>query len=635
MRGSGGSAAGVSRPGPELRPLSESTTPTGSGRAMVDELRHPTRRISLRRLPAITSGAVRLVWRAARKELVGSLALQLLSSAVLALQVVAARYLLLRLLGPAAGRSRNFHAALPWVIAISGLFALGAIVAVLQAELSRVLSEMVARFSNRLLADVAAGADLIDFDDPAFHDRMRRATVNATMRPIQMTTGLVTVGASAVAAVGLGVTLMLIEPLLLVVGLVSVVPLTLVTVKLGRALYQFGVEQTPLDRRRSYIQQLLTEKDPAKEVRAYGLTPYLKALYDDLYDQRLVALRSLVRKRTVQGIAGGLVTGAATGGMVGLLILFLSDGRISLAGAGAALGALLLLGSQLRGLASGIGRLYESALYIEDFNDFVAARAAAHASTFDTKDADRNPGPIEVSGVTFTYPSRTEPSLEDVSLTIPPGSVVALVGENGSGKTTLAKLLAGLYRPQSGSITGIGQNDERRVAVLFQDFMRYFMSARDNITMGDWTRASESSAVHEAAARAGADTFLGRLAHGYDTLLGPQFLGGSDLSGGQWQRVALARAFFRDAPLVVLDEPTASLDPQAEADLFAVVRNLFAGRSVVLITHRFGNVRMADCIYVLDEGRIIEQGRHHELMELGGTYHRLYSLQAEAYSAVE
>lgn len=606
------------------------------GRSMAEELGHPRLQVPLRQLPHIALRAVSLVWQAAPKALTGTLVLQIVSSAILALQVVSGRYLLLRLLHPSG--PRDFHNAIPWLVAVAVLFALGAVVTVLQTELQRLLSELVARFSMQRVLDVAAAADLIAFDDPEFHDRLQRATINASMRPVQMTTGLVSVASAALATVAVSATLIVIEPYLLVLGLISVLPVTVISLKLGRAFYHFAVEQTPIERQRIYVQRLLTEKDSAKEVRAYELAPYLNGVFGELYDVRLVALRRLIRKRTTQGVFSGVVTGVVTGGMLGLLVLFVSDGRISLAGAGAALAALLLLASQVRSLSSGVGRLYESALFIKDVNDFNEfAKATPQSPARPTAGgAEAAPGAISVQNVSFTYPSRSEPSLSDVSLTIPRGQVIALVGENGSGKTTLAKLLAGLYTPQSGSIIPDTESGKpERVAVLFQDFVRYFMSARSNIAMGDWKRSSDHDGVTNAARQAGAHDFLAGLPGGYESLLGPQFLGGSDISGGQWQRVALARAFFRDASLVVLDEPTASLDPQAEADLFASVRELFAGRSVVLITHRFGNVRSADRIYVLDQGRIIEQGRHEELMALGGTYCRLFSLQAEAFTTVE
>jgi ATP-binding cassette, subfamily B, bacterial len=243
--------------------------------------------------------------------------------------------------------------------------------------------------------------------------------------------------------------------------------------------------------------------------------------------------------------------------------------------------------------------------------------------------------------VTFQYPTATESALRNVSLNIRKGEIVALVGENGSGKTTLAKLLAGLYRSTAGSISwdGVDINgvDARQlrtaIAAIFQDFVRFHLRARDNVGLGRVDAVDDLDDIREAARHADADAFLSSLPDGYQTVLGPEFDGGSDLSVGQWQRVALARAFFRHAPFVILDEPTAALDPRAEHELFERIRGLLSGRTVLLISHRFSSVRNADRIYVLQDGRITEAGTHEELMELNGHYAELFQLQAAAYLA--
>jgi ATP-binding cassette subfamily B protein len=229
--------------------------------------------------------------------------------------------------------------------------------------------------------------------------------------------------------------------------------------------------------------------------------------------------------------------------------------------------------------------------------------------------------------------------LRDVSLEIAPGEVVALVGENGSGKTTLAKVLAALYVPDQGRVTWNGVDTagadrdalRQNVAVIFQDFMRFALPARENIGLGRSDRLPDDEGVRAAARVTGAHGDLERLPDGYDTVLGPAFAGGTDLSLGQWQRVALARALFRDAPFVILDEPTAALDAQAEHDLFAGIRELMSGRSVLLISHRFSSVREADRIHVMDAGSIVESGSHDDLMASGGRYARLFDLQAAPY----
>jgi ATP-binding cassette subfamily B protein len=271
------------------------------------------------------------------------------------------------------------------------------------------------------------------------------------------------------------------------------------------------------------------------------------------------------------------------------------------------------------------------------FDDFVASvpEAFPAGGPQPNRDFER----ITVRNVSFTYRGATKPVLHGVDLDIRRGEVVALVGENGSGKTTLAKLLCALYRPTSGTIcwddvdtAGCDPAAVRAgIAVVFQDFVRYpSLTAGQNIGIGMPSRIHDRTAIEEAARRAGAHDVIAALPDGYDTLLSRNF-GGTDLSTGQWQRVALARAFLRDAPLVVLDEPTAALDPRAERDLFQTVASLYRSRSALLISHRLSSVRFADRICVLAGGRIIESGGHEDLLALGGTYAELFELQAHAY----
>jgi ATP-binding cassette subfamily B protein len=246
---------------------------------------------------------------------------------------------------------------------------------------------------------------------------------------------------------------------------------------------------------------------------------------------------------------------------------------------------------------------------------------------------------VRAEAVTFRYQGTAAPAVNEVSLEIVPGEVVALVGANGSGKTTLAKLLAGLYAPDAGRVTWNGLDTttpestalRSGVTVAFQDFMRYALPADENVGLGRHERLPDADGVRRAAEVVGADRDIERLPDGYATILGPDFAGGVDLSLGQWQRVALARAIFRDAPLMILDEPTAALDAEAERNLFARMRDLLAGRGVLLISHRFSSVREADTIHVMHEGAIVESGTHEELIAHAGRYAELFRMQAARY----
>jgi ATP-binding cassette subfamily B protein len=301
---------------------------------------------------------------------------------------------------------------------------------------------------------------------------------------------------------------------------------------------------------------------------------------------------------------------------------------------------MVLLGQRLSAGSFGSQMLLESALFLDDFLTFVARAPAGRSAAAAPPPRDPDAPPVVAEDLWFSYAGSDRPVLRDVSVRVEPGQVVALVGANGSGKTTLAKLLAGLYVPERGRVLLHGADtaqaerhaQRRDVAVVFQDFVRYFLPVRDNIAMGRHERFADDAAVVDAARRAGADADVERLPAGYATMLGPAFAGGVDLSAGQWQKIAIARLFFRDAPFVILDEPTAALDARAEHELFARIRELLAGRAVLLISHRFSTVREADRIYVLEEGAVIEAGSHDELLALDGTYAEMFLLQATAYA---
>jgi ATP-binding cassette subfamily B protein len=624
-----------------IRAMANETAP--EERTVLDQMLNPDRQRRLRDMPRLIVQAFGVVWAAARRPFCWTVALQIVTSIATAAELLLSRKLLTQILGQHAGTYKlDFGAAVPVIIAMGAALAVSAAASFGNGEINSLLGELVSRDAAARMMDVSSSVDLISYENPEFNNRLQRAQIAASTRPLQMTNGLIGLGGSLTTLLGIAVALLIIQPFVLLVALLASLPLWLATSASSRALFNYARRQTARDRRRYYLQLILSQKETAAEVRAFDSVRFLRARWDRLYDERLADLRNLLRQRIRQGVAGALASGALTGGALALLLWFVANGHLSLPTAGAAAAAVAVLSNTLNGAIGNIGSLYESALFIRDFHEFADQVPKRWTSGAEATGRVGHPpfAEIDVHDVGFTYPSRTEPSLQGVSLSIQRGQVIALVGENGSGKTTLAKLLSGLYRPSTGRIewdgvdtAEINSKDLRsHVAVLFQDYVRYFLTARDNVAIGRTTREPTDEAVVPAAARAGLDHVLTELPKGYDSMLGPQFDGGIDLSGGQWQRLALARAFYRDAELVVLDEPTAALDPRAEAELFGRVRDLFEGRTVVLISHRFASVRLADHIYVLDGGRLVEDGDHDALMARSGLYAELFNLQARAYA---
>jgi ATP-binding cassette subfamily B protein len=589
----------------------------------------------LRRFPSLLRTAVSIVWQAAPRDLALCAALQLVAGVAIAVQLLLIRALLSDLLGG----DPEFGSVVPEVAALAVIGIAVGMLGAWGAARQQVLSQLVMRYAQDRMARTAAAVDLIAFDSPGFHDHLQRAQVSAAARPTQMTNALIGLVAALTTIGGVVFALLLIQPLFCLLIVVAYVPTTIAANRASRLLYRYTVAQTARERLRSYLFQVLTGKLPAQEIRAFDLGGFLSDRQRRVADTIIEELETVLTQRLRLALVGQTLTGLLTGGALALLVVFVTTDRMSLSAAGSAATAMVLLTGRLRGLAMSAGGLYESSLYLEDFTTFVDAAGKVERDR-PTRPAPPDPQEVRAESVTFTYPSRTEPSLLDVSVAMRRGEVVALVGENGSGKTTLAKLLGGLYFAQSGRVTwdGIDATEldpvsiRRHVAVIFQDFIRWMMSVHDNIAVGDSDHFEDRARVERAASESGMHAALAALPDGYDTILGPEFIGGSDLSGGQWQRVALARAFFRDAPFVILDEPTASLDPRAEAELYASLGDLFHGRGVLLISHRFGSVRTADRIYVLREGRVTESGSHAQLMAADGYYAELFRLQSSLYA---
>jgi ATP-binding cassette subfamily B protein len=598
------------------------------------EIMHPEdEKTSFRELPGLLADSLRLVWSSGRREFLLTAGLQFLTALGIAVQLFVAKAVLSAVLD--AGAADDFGAVLPALALLVGITVAIDLANAIEAEQTRVLSELVGRRALERVLDVSTRVDLLAYESPDFYDRLMRARSQGQFRSLQVVNGLLGIVGAGIAAIGIVIALAALQPLLLPFVLLGYVPLWIVSSRNSRDFYRFHHGMTPNERQRHYLTQVLTGRGAAKEVRSFQLARFLRSRYDRLYDERMSELRSLARRRTLRSLVGALTSAVVTAGTVAMLAFLFVSNRMSLAATGAAVFGLYQLSGRLRGIHFSATSLYEATLFLRDYTSFLRLEPEAPG----TATAPSRFRSHRAENVSVSYPHAEQAVLHDVTIEIGAGEIVALVGENGSGKTTLAKILAGLYRPDRGrvlwddrDIADVDRDELRRsIAVIFQDFERYLLPARENVGLGRHERIEELEAILEASRRADADAFLASLPEGYETMLGREFSGGYDLSIGQWQRVALARAFFRDAPFVILDEPTASLDARAESQLFDRMRELLEGRSVLLISHRFSSVRSADRIYVLDVGRVVEQGSHEELMELDGLYAELFTLQARAY----
>ncbi|MGM1048877.1 MAG: ABC transporter ATP-binding protein [Bacillota bacterium] len=494
-------------------------------------------------------------------------------------------------------------------------------------------------YFEQLLINKATQLPLSYFDRPDYYDQLERVAFGVDVKGFNLVNLMLTIGSNIITLVGLVSILLSFHWILAAIVLIMIIPNILVNAHFGKQKYNQAMTQTPEQRKVHYLLRILHSRSSAKEARIYDYVPYLtykwRSLFwktgDEQYD---------LRKRTDSKMLLVYVSQIALDiGVIIVLIMFGSSGALTIGHYVSLTQALQQIQSIISGLGYSIAAVYEESLFINEVLHFLDLEEE-NSKDRDRKFPEKLTSQIEVRNLSFTYATHTSPQLKGISFTISPGEKIAIVGENGAGKSTLVKCLLGLYLPNEGTILFDGvdirtidpKGMRQNVSAVFQDFESYQLTARENIAMGH-PKIDDDAYIEAAAAKAGVGELIGKLPNGLDTELGAMFHNGHELSGGQWQKIALSRAFMRDAQIVILDEPTAALDPRAEAEIYDNFATLYEGKTTIMISHRLSSCRHADKIIVLHNGEIIEEGNHETLLAAQGAYAEMFHTQAKRYAS--
>jgi ATP-binding cassette, subfamily B, bacterial len=509
------------------------------------------------------------------------------------------------------------------------------------------LSEVVGTAQSQRVADdmrdrlhaKSIEVDLEYYENAQYFDTLRRAQIEAVYRPTRVLQRLVQVAQQSISLIAMVGLLLSLHWGIAGVLFVAAIPSVGVRLKYSGILYHWQKRRTATERQAEYMTWILTGESFAKEIRLFNLGKYFSDRFRQLRRQLYQENLKLSIQRASAGLAAQLIGSIIVFMAYGFIIYQTFQGKLRLGDLFLYYQAFERGQTALKELLSNVSGLYEDNLFLTNLYEFLDLKPQmvipAQPKTV--------PNPIQdgvvFEDVSFQYSNSSRQALHQINLTLRPGEVIALVGENGSGKTTLIKLLCRLYEPTQGRITldGIDLHQfspvdlRRHISVIFQDYAKYNLSAMNNIGLGNIESSPTLRNIQDAAQRSGAASVIEKLPQGYGTILGKLFEDGEELSIGQWQKIALARAFLRDSQIIVLDEPTSAMDPQAEAEVFEKFRSLIQRQAAILISHRLSTVKMADRIYVLQEGKILEQGTHLELIQLNGVYAHLFETQAQQY----
>ncbi|HEX7699070.1 MAG TPA: ABC transporter ATP-binding protein [Kofleriaceae bacterium] len=530
------------------------------------------------------------------------------------------------------------HTAIMWVGAELGIVVFFALIQRTLGIFRSLIRQQLGQRINVEILEKSLTLELTQFEDSELYDKMTRARREASSRPLSLVSQTFELGQSIVTLIGLGGLLAAFSPLALAILFVAAIPPFVSELKFSGDAFRLSRWRTPETREQLYLETVLAREDHAKEVKLFGLGSRFLKRYREIFDKLYAGDRKIAISRGLWGLALGALGNIAFYGMYLWIALSTIDGALTIGAMTMYVYVFRQGQSALSSALGDVGGMYEDNLYLSNLYEFLDTPTMTPGGT---ATSGTLPGDgVRFEDVSFAYPGSNEVALEHVDLHIKPGSKLAIVGENGSGKTTLIKILTRLYEPTSGRVTLDGRDLRewepttlhRRIGVIFQDFVRYQLKVGENIGAGD-DRAYQDRARWEVAAEEGLATpFIETMPAKFDTQLGKWFKDGRELSLGQWQKIALARSFMRkDADILVLDEPTASMDAEAEFKIFERFRELTQDRIAIVISHRFSTVRMADQIIVLDHGKIIERGSHDSLVAAKGRYATLFNLQAQGY----
>jgi len=498
------------------------------------------------------------------------------------------------------------------------------------------------QLANQIRSEIIRKAltlDLAFFEHPDFYDRLQNARREGGYKPVELINDTFQIVQSMITLISFAALMLRFSPWLVLILLATSIPAFIAETRFSEQGFRLLTRRAPETRQINYLSRLLTEDTAAKEIKLFNLGSTLLKRYKTLFDKFFQEDKSLAVRRALVGFSLGLVATLGFYGSYAWIVWRTVQGMISLGDMTLYLSIFRQGQSTFQSILAGVGNIYENNLFMAHYFEFLELKPQMQVATPAEKLPASLTRGIEFRGVGFRYPESDEWVLRGIDLKILPGEKIALVGHNGAGKTTLIKLLSRLYDPTEGTIlidgTDIRELDpldlRQKIGVIFQDFVRYHLPVSENIGFGQIEAADRMDKIVDSARKSGADAMIENLPQGYQTMLGRWFHGGHELSLGQWQRVALARAFMRDAEILVLDEPTASLDAQTEYEIFQHFKELTDGKMAILISHRFSTVRMADRIVVIEGGRVAENGSHEELLRREGIYARLFSMQAEGY----